>query len=1061
VDDIIPGAAAPLAVRVGVDRDPASTVEIGALISGPRRLANAVTASMPADSPPEVTVDEARRRIAELRRDLVRHEHRYYVLDDPGIGDAEFDALMRELQQWEARFPDLVTPDSPTRRVGGAPRAGVEKAAHSSVLLSLENAFDDAELRDFDRRARELAGAETLDYVGELKLDGASMAVRFVSGRLDLALTRGDGIEGEVITPNARTLRSLPLSIDPDALRETGVPADFEVRGEVVMPREAFARLNHRQIEEGKRTFANPRNAAAGSLRMLDATVTAARRLDFHAYALLVGGEPVLDSHWASLQVLKRLGFKVAAEHARLSGVDALPPFRDRCIERRDALPYDIDGVVFKLDDTGLWRRLGATSKSPRWAIACKPAAQQAETVVEDIDVQVGRTGAVTPRARLRPVEVGGVTVSRATLHNEDEIARLGLQIGDRVVVERSGDVIPKVVGVAAEAADRRPFRMPADCPVCGSPVVREAEEVVARCINASCPARLKESILHFAHRTAMNIDVLGDWLVGKLVDGGFVSGFADLYRLRAEQLADLEKETALGAARAAALIEHLARVQAALGPARVLQALGIPGLGPKTSERVAHAMPDLARLANPAPDALAQAGGIRRREAEAIGAFLAEPAHRRLFELACLSLLAPGTSAEEAETGGGRLPLFESAPAVPPGVEGTDAFRVALRRFVERIGAGLGARAGLGAGLAGKLVELGLVRTPDDLFSLAAARLAEIPGAIRLAAARLAEIPGAIRLGKKSAARAIASIEGSKQASLGRLVYGLGIRHVGAHTAELVAERFSSLGSLAAADEEALAAIDGVGPRIAESIRAFFDATRNRALIDGLRTAGVDPVGPAPAAPDAAPLPDAAPPALAGKTFVLTGTLPAMTRDEAKAAIRALGGRVVGSVSRKTDYVVVGDNPGSKLEKARRLEVEILEETDFKRLLAGGGAAGGASMATGKGTEAPPAPRRERAASEERRAAPDAEGPAAPAPLTGRTFVLAGKLRVKQADVRARVETLGGEVAGSVSTATDYLVVGTRPGVKLEEAARLSIRVLSETDFQELLDRVGGSKRQ
>ncbi len=1002
---------------------------------------------MPADSPPPVTVDEARRRVAELRRDLVRHEHRYYVLDDPDIGDAEFDALMRELQRWEARFPDLITPDSPSQRVGGAPRAGVEKAAHSSVMLSLENAFDDAELRDFDRRARELAGVETLDYVGELKLDGASMAVRFASGQLDLALTRGDGVEGEVITPNARTLRSLPLSVDAAARQEAGVPPDFEVRGEVVMPREAFARLNRGQIEEGKRTFANPRNAAAGSLRMLDAAVTAARRLDFHAYALLVGGEPVLDSHWASLQALKRLGFKVAAEHARLSGVDALPPFRDRCIERRDVLLYDIDGVVFKLDDTGLWRRLGATSKSPRWAIACKPAAQQAETVVEDIDVQVGRTGAVTPRARLRPVEVGGVTVSRATLHNEDEIARLGLQIGDRVVVERSGDVIPKVVRVAAEAADRRPFHMPADCPACGSPVVREAEEVVARCINASCPARLKESILHFAHRTAMNIDVLGDWLVGKLVDGGLVRGFADLYGLRAEELADLEKETALGAARATALTEHLARVQAALGPARVLQALGIPGLGPKTAERVAHAMRDLARLADPAPDALAQAGGIRRREAEAIGAFLAEPAHRRLFELACLSLLAPEKSAEDAGTGRGRLPLFESAPAAPPGVERTDAFRVALRRFVERIGTGLGGRAGLGAGLAGKLVELGLVRTPEDLFSLTAARLAEIPGAIRL--------------GKKSAARAIAGIEGSNQASLGRLVYGLGIRHVGAHTAELVAERFPSLGSLAAADEEGLAAIDGVGPRIAESIRAFFDASRNRALIDDLRRAGVDPVGPAPAASDAVPLPEAAPSALAGKTFVLTGTLSTMTRDEARAAIRALGGRVVGSVSSKTDYVVVGDSPGSKLEKARRLEVEILEERDFKRLLAGGGPTGGSSMATGKGTEAPPAPRRELAASDERRAAPDAEEPAAPAPLAGRTFVLAGRLRMKQADVRARIEALGGEVAGSVSAATDYLVVGAHPGAKLGEAEQLGVRVLRETDFQELLDGVGGSARQ
>ena len=590
---------------------------------------------MAADSPPQVTVAEARRRVAELRRDLVRHEHRYYVLDDPDITDAEFDALMRELEGWEARFPELVTPDSPTQRVGGAPREGVEKAAHSSVMLSLENAFDDAELRDFDRRARELAEAETLDYVGELKLDGASMAVRFASGRLDLALTRGDGVEGEVITPNARTLRSLPLAVDPAALREAGVPPDFEVRGEVVMPREAFARLNRRQIEEGGKTFANPRNAAAGALRMLDARVTAARRLDFHAYALLAAGEPVLDSHWASLEVLKRLGFKVAAERARLSGVDALPAFRDRCMARRDALPYDIDGVVFKLDDTGLWRRLGATSKSPRWAIACKPAAEQAETVVEDIDVQVGRTGAVTPRARLRPVEVGGVTVSRATLHNEDEIARLGLQIGDRVVVERSGDVIPKVVRVAAEGADRRPFLMPTDCPDCGSPVVREAEEVVARCVNASCPARLKESILHFAHRTAMNIDVLGDWLVGELVERGLVKGLADLYSLKAERLADLEKESTIGEERAAKLVDGLAHARAGLTPARVLHVLGIPGLARQQAERLVAAVPDLERIAGASVEELEETAGISQRDAESVQAFFAEPAHQRLAELA------------------------------------------------------------------------------------------------------------------------------------------------------------------------------------------------------------------------------------------------------------------------------------------------------------------------------------------------------------------------------------------------------------------------------------------
>ena len=973
---------------------------------------------MPADSPPEITAREAR-RIADLRRDLVRHEHRYYVLDDPDVSDAEFDVLMRELQQWEARFPDLVTPDSPTRRVGGAPREGVEKAAHSSVMLSLENAFDDAELRDFDRRARELAGAETLDYVGELKLDGASMAVRFVSGRLDLALTRGDGVEGEVITPNARTLRSLPLSVDPDALRAARVPSDFEVRGEVVMPREAFARLNRRQIEEGKPAFANPRNAAAGSLRMLDAAVTAARRLDFHAYALLAAGEPVLVSHWASLQALKRLGFKVAAEHARLSGVDALPPFRDRCMRRRDGLPYDIDGVVFKLDKTALWRGLGATSKSPRWAIACKPAAQQAETVVEDIDVQVGRTGAVTPRARLRPVKVGGVTVSRATLHNEDEIARLGLQIGDRVVVERSGDVIPKVVRVAAVAAERRPFRMPADCPACGSPVVREAGEVVARCIDASCPARLKESILHFAHRTAMNIDGLGDWLVEKLMDRDRrdrVKGFADLYALKAEKLAGLKKASTIGHDRAVKLIDGLARARAGNTPAGVLHALGIPGLGRDKADRLAGAMPDLARIAAATETELERVPGISRRTAESIRAFFADPDHRRL------AVLASG------------------APPERP-VEGTASFTDALRRFVQRTAADV---RGLGPGLAGRLIDLELVRRPGDLYALTVAQLVGVPIWIKL--------------GKKSADKVIGALDRSKNAALGRLVYGLGIRHVGARTADLLAARFGSLGALAEASAEELEAVEEVGPIIAESVRAFFAASGNRALIERLRKAGVDPVGPAPAGPAAVPAAAAVPPALAGKTFVLTGTLSTMTRDEAGAGIRALGGRVVGSVSSKTDYVVVGDSPGSKLEKARRLEIEILEEGDFKRLLAGGGASGGSSMAAGKGPEAPPATRREPAAGGERRAAPDAEGPAAPAPLAGTTFVLAGRLRVKQADVRARIEALGGEVAGSVDAATDYLVAGARPGAKRDEAARRGVRVLGETDLQEMLVPVGGA---
>lgn len=698
---------------------------------------------MPADIRPAPAPDDARERVAELRHRITYHEHRYYVLDDPEISDAEFDALLQELEQLEAEHPDLVTPDSPTQRVGGAPRDGVEKGAHSSAMLSLENAFDDAGLRDFDRRAREALSVEALDYVGEPKLDGVSMAVRYEAGRIVIALTRGDGAHGDVITPNARTLRSLPLAIPAAELRSARLPSDFEVRGEVVMPKDAFARMNARQQADGKPTFANPRNAAAGTLRMLDASVTASRRLDFYPYMLLgADGDPLYDSHWASLDALEAVRFKVNRLRARLRGLDEVVAFRDKCMRRREALPYEIDGVVFKLDSTPLWRRLGATAKSPRWAIATKPAARQAETFVEGIDVHVGRTGAVTPRALLRPVAISGVTVSRATLHNADEIARLGLRIGDRVLVERSGDVIPKVVRVVAEGADRCPFRMPASCPVCASPIVREEGEVVVRCVSVSCPARLRQSILHYAQRTAMDVDGLGEWLVEKLIDEGRVGDFADLYELRVEDLAGLTKVT-----------------------------------------------------------------------------------------------------------------------RVSP-----------------------------------------------------------------------------TRLGEKAAARVVAGLERSKRASLARLVYGLGIRHVGARTAELLAERFRSLDGLAAASPEALASVEGVGPRIAESIRTFFTAPRNRQLIARLRECGVNPVTEEepPVAPADKPSP------VRGKTFVLTGTLPVMTRDEAKGRIQAAGGRVSGSVSRKTDYVVAGESPGSKLEKARALAVEVLDEAGLETLLRTTGAGTG-----------------------------------------------------------------------------------------------------------------------
>ena len=846
-----------------------------------------------------------------MRAELRRHERLYYVLDQPEISDAEFDALMIELRRIEAEHPALVTPDSPSQRVGGAPREGVEKAAHSSVMLSLDNAFDDAELRDFDRRARELAEAEALDYVGELKLDGVSMAVRFAGGQLDLALTRGDGEQGEVITPNARTLRTVPLSIPLEDLSAAGVPEDFEVRGEVVMPRVAFARLNEQQSAEEKRLFANPRNAAAGSLRMLDAAVTLSRHLDFYPYLLLADGAAVFGSHWEALEALHALGFKVNPHRARLHGVDALAGFRDEWLGKRESLPYDIDGLVFKVDAVELQQRLRATAKAPRWAIACKPAAQQAETVVRHIEVQVGRTGAVTPRAVLEPVLVGGVTVSHATLHNEGEIARLGLQIGDRVLVVRSGDVIPKVVRVVEEGAERTPFEMPSQCPVCGVPVVREEGEAVARCNNVNCSARLKESILHFAHRSAMDIDGLGAWLVDALVDSGLVNDLADLYTLQRAQLAELTKEAELGEERAAKLVKAIADSTVEMTLATVVAAFGIPGMAAGKAGILAEAFGSLGALAGASVEELASVKRLSRHDAESVHAFFCEATNRRLIALLQEAGLpvgleeTQGVSLKEVVQGtlasaDGRLLLEDEADS-----------QKALRCFVRR---SLKSVKGIGDVLAGKLVDRGLVRVPADLY--------------RLTARQLAQIPMSVKFGAASAESIIQSLANSKTQPLARLVYGLGIRHVGERTAELLVQRFPSLDDLEAASTEQLKEVEEVGPRIAESIRAFFQSSRNRDLIKRLRRQGLGLAEEPP--PDTRPADAAA----AGKVFVLTGTLANISREEASARIKAAGGKVTGSVSRKTDYVVAGESPGSKLQKARQLEVEVIDGNELLELL-------------------------------------------------------------------------------------------------------------------------------
>ena len=658
-----------------------------------------------------------------MRETIRHHEHQYYVLDQPEISDAEYDELVHRLQRLEHDHPELITPDSPTQRVGGKPREGFQKVAHSSPMLSLDNALDENELRAFDSRVRELLGGSPFRYVAELKMDGLSMAARYEEGIFRQAITRGDGNTGEDVTENARTIRSLPLGVPTSKSKDERFPV-FEVRGEVVMNWKAFERLNAEREERDLTRFANPRNAAAGSLRVLEPSITASRRLDFYAYFLLDdAGAPFFDSHWKSLEWLTRHGFKVNPKRQLCADIDEALDFCREWESHRETLPYEIDGVVLKVDSLEQQRRLGYTAKAPRWAIAFKYAARQVETEVTDISVQVGRTGALTPVAQLAPRVVGGVTVTRATLHNEDEIARLGLQIGDTVVVERSGDVIPKVVRVKMQGSNRRPFRMPRECPVCGGRVVREEGEAVTRCINVDCPARLKESIRHFASRGVMNIDGLGDALIDQLVDREMVKGVADLFSLTTDQIAGLD------------------------------------------------------------------------------------------------------------------------------------------------------------------------------------------------------------RMGPKSASNVIKNIERSRYLPMPRVIAALGIRFVGERTAEFLAQHFGSLDKIAEASREELQEANEVGPKVAESIYAFFREPRNRELLERLKAANLSFEYTARKRKDGA---------LNGLTIVLTGTLPSLSREEAKQRIEAAGGKVASAVSKKTSFVVAGDDAGSKLAKAKELKIPVLDEAGLIELMSG-----------------------------------------------------------------------------------------------------------------------------
>ena len=663
------------------------------------------------------------KKIEALRVKIRHHEYRYYVLDDPEISDAEFDALMNELKKFEAQHPELITPDSPTQRVGGKPREGFAKAKHSSPMLSLDNAYSEEELRDWERRVHELSGRSDVEYMCELKLDGMSLALQYAGGQLERGITRGDGSVGEDVTSNVRTVRSVPLSVAKDKLKKAGIPEDFEVRGETLMPIAAFRKLNEERVQQGLATFANPRNFAAGTVRQLEPSITAQRRMDYFAYMLLKDGRTYFDRQSKAMDALEAAGFKVNPNRKLAKNLEEVWKFIQGWEEKRESLPYEIDGIVVKVDRTALQQELGFTGKAPRWAIAYKYAARGAVTKVEDIVPQVGRTGKLTPVAWLTPVPIGGTTVSRTTLHNMDEIERLGVKIGDWVEVERGGDVIPKVVKVVEDGdhpRGRKKFEMPEHCPVCGGNVVRTPGEADHRCVNANCPAKLQGTILHFASRHVMDIDGLGESLVNQLTERGLVKNVADLYRL-----------------------------------------------------------------------------------------------------------------------------------------------------------------------------------TKADLLTLE-------------------------RIGDKSAENVLGEIAESKKLPLERVIFGLGIRFVGERTAQFLAEHFGSLDALMNATAEQLEEVNEVGPRIAESIVEFFGDEHNRKLVGDLRKAGLTFTGQKKEKGTK----------LAGKTFVLTGTLDRYTRDEAKAMIEDAGGRVSGSVSKKTDYVVAGSDAGSKLDKARELEVAVIGEDEMEKLL-------------------------------------------------------------------------------------------------------------------------------
>ncbi len=665
----------------------------------------------------EAVLSKANEYAEKLRTEITYHDNRYHIKDDPEISDAEYDQLRRHLEDLEGEFPEIITPDSPTQRVGGAPIEAFEKVTHRVPMLSLGNAFNAQELRAFDQRTKRLSGREEIEYVVELKIDGLTAVLTYEDGLLIRGATRGDGEVGEDVTHNLKTVKSIPLKLSQSVT--------LDVRGEVFMDKEGFQELNSRRQENGKPLFANPRNAAAGTVRQLDARIAAERPLNLLAYDLIYLGEGGLTTHMEVLEYLEELGFKVNHRHF-CANIEEVIKVVEEWTEGRNNHSFEIDGLVIKINDLALREELGATAKSPRWAIAYKFPAQQKTTTVKDILASVGRTGAITPVAILEPVEVAGSTVGRATLHNEDELRRKDVRIGDTVVIQKAGDVIPEVVKVVTSkrTGEEQEFQMPTACPVCGADVVREPGEAVHRCTNnLGCPAQVKEGIVHFVSRNAMNIDGVGPSLIDQLLEKSLIHDVADLYYLNSEELSNLE------------------------------------------------------------------------------------------------------------------------------------------------------------------------------------------------------------RMGDKSAQNAINAIEESKDRPLDRLIFALGIRHVGAGAARILTQKYLSIADLMQAQIDDLLELDEIGPKIAESIVEYFSHERNRELIEKLRQGGVRMEM---TEDEGAPMDDS----LVGKTFVFTGGLETLTRNEAKEMVLNRGGKVSSSVSKKTDYVVVGTDAGSKADKARELNLHILSEAKFKDLL-------------------------------------------------------------------------------------------------------------------------------